>query len=152
MSPQSHLPAIVPTLFTRLHVPSHDPAVWTMVIEEHFAEPGLLAFIKPYRREVYTTSKAKQFLAGFITRTRRRNVKRWRLYCMRRQRCRYLVAHTAARWRVLNTLDALYKWRRFAIVECSAITLQRYTRGWMGRLARWFIKEMERTVVTIQTK
>jgi hypothetical protein len=126
--------------------------VWTLVVEEHFAEPGLLAFLKPYRRQVHAATKATEFRANVLRRTRRRSVAKWRLYCARRQRCRFLVAHAVARWRVLNCLDALHKWRRHAMAVCSAVTVQRYTRGWMGRLARWFMAEMERTAVAIQTK
>ena len=123
-----------------------------VVLEEHFGEPGLLGFIKPYRRETYTSDKAKVFLAGFLTRTRRRRLAQWTLYCKKRQRCRFLVATTLVRWKTLNELDALLRWRRHTLLVTSAVTAQRYTRGWMGRLARWYMREMERGTVVMQTK
>ena len=56
------------------------------------------------------------------------------------------------RWRALNGLDALSRWRRWAMLVGSATTAQRYVRGWMGRLARWYMKEMERTATVLQTR
>jgi hypothetical protein len=33
--------------------------VWTLVLEEHFAQPWLLEYIKPYRRDIYAQDRAK---------------------------------------------------------------------------------------------
>ena len=78
-------------------------------------------------------------------RERQRFLSAWRRYCTRRARCRFLVAQMITRWRVVNGLDAIAKWRRYTMLVCSAITAQRYIRGWMGRLAGWYIAQMEVT-------
>ena len=126
--------------------------MWTLVLEEHFAEPGLLAYIKPHRRDIYAQDRAKVFLSQFLRRERQRTLFAWRRYCHRRARCRFLVAALITRWRTVNGLDAIAKWRRWTMLVCSAITAQRYIRGWMGRLAGWYINQMEITATVLQTQ
>ena len=55
---------------------------------------GLVAYMKPYRKDVYAQEKAKFFLAQFLRRQRRRTMASWKKYCVKRQRCRFLVACT----------------------------------------------------------
>ena len=114
--------------------------------------PKLLAFLKPTRREVYAKDKAKAFLAAYTFRKRKRIVAAWRFgYMARRKRARLLVAQACVRWRLLNTLDGFAAWRFGTLRIMNAITIQRYSRGWMGRLALWYLERMELMAVTLQT-
>ena len=127
-----------------------DSREWTCLLEEQTYHPIILKRIKVLRREARNDAEADKFIARTNYRIKLQAYKNWQRYVERRNKLRLTLIAAEIRSMILNSGYCFDLWKRYTIRTLSAVLLQRYIRGFIGRRRNKFVKRMTIRVSKLQ--
>jgi hypothetical protein len=120
------------------------------VLEDSFYHPTILRIITELRREIRCDNVADHFISRKTLRTKRDCYKLWRAYIQRRQLARRVMVDMYVHYCYVCQGFFFDLWRRHCIQELESQVIQRYARGFIGRLRKRIMVKLNKKVLTIQ--
>lgn len=123
----------------------------TYVLEDNYYHPTILRNITELRREIRCDNEADLFISRKAMRTKRDCYKRWKAYCRRRHLARRVVVDMYVHYCYVCQGYFFDLWRRSCIEEMESQVIQRYARGFIGRLRRRTMITLNKKALTLQS-
>jgi hypothetical protein len=123
----------------------------TYILEQEHYHPILMDRIIPLRREMRCDNEADRFIEERQMRSKKYFWKMLQIYIAKRRAARSAICDMYSMWFYQRTGDYFDKWRRNLILEGHCITIQRITRGWIGRKRRTLMIKLNKMAEKVQS-